>query len=145
MHPGGAAGGLVAGGDSILEVSGGTILYDINLEGNATLFIRGGDLAIDIDTQANNTIEITGNDFTVDDIPVPYGSTLVSGANLKGTLPNGGSLDVNLDVNAIPILLIEALPPASVPSMSEHGGAALITLLALVGTFGAWNRISIQP
>ncbi len=130
---GGTSQSLSAAGQSTLEITDGTVVHEINLSHDATLLIRGGNLSIDINTQPNNTIEITGTEFTVDDVPVPYGNIVVSNANLKGTLPNGGNLDAALDLNSISILLVESTTPPFVPGLLGAGGVVLISLLGATG------------
>jgi hypothetical protein len=102
---GGSIGGLITGDNSLVTISGGAVLSEINAQGNSVVNITGGNIA-SVNPEHHSTMRIFGSGFNF-----PYGViTGVPSGTLTGVLQSGEPINIPffLDGESSLVLVPEA-------------------------------------
>ena len=116
--------------NSQANISAGSIAYDLNTSDDSEVFVSGGTIGDGIDVRHNSEVTIYGTDFEVDGVPVDYGQITTGSINefgrltgiLTGSLQNGDTLNN--------IFYIE--PDAAIFLVPEPGTLILLGLGSLI-------------
>ena len=86
---------------SQVVISGGFIAYDLNTFNNSEIFMFGGTVGSGLNIQDNSQITISGTNFAIDGFPVSYGTYTASDYTyglLTGLLSSGDPMNNNFGI-----------------------------------------------